>query len=168
MTHSQNLFLFFNLFLSPLLFPCTLVTVTFFSCIKSYYADLNFLLLWHCIRCGRRSICGGWTATGCRRSHENAGTYVHTYSSAFFHDFREEFFLKFRIILISPRGAAWKIWIAFFFTDFISLPLLSQNVLRAVKSGVVKNVLCAPGSHLKVDQIIIEFETSEKILSAAI
>ena len=168
MTPSQYLFLFFNLLLSPLLFLWTLVTVTFFSCVKFYYADLNFLLIWHFIRCDRRSICGGWTATGCRRSHENAGTHVHTYSSAFFHDFREEFFFKFRKILISPRGAAWKVWIAFLFTDLISLPLLSKNVLRAVKSGVVKNVLCASGSHLKVDQIIIEFETSEKILSAAI
>ena len=34
-----------------------------------------------------------------------------------------------------------------------------QNVLRAEKSGVVKDVRCAVGSHLRVDQIILEFES---------
>lgn len=33
-----------------------------------------------------------------------------------------------------------------------------QNVLRAPKDGVIKAVNCPVGSHLKVDQIIIEFE----------
>ena len=42
-----------------------------------------------------------------------------------------------------------------------------QNVLRAAKSGVIKNVLCAAGSHLKVDQIILEFEVPEVASIAA-
>lgn len=33
-----------------------------------------------------------------------------------------------------------------------------QNVLRAEKKGVVKAVHKAAGSHLKVDEVIIEFE----------
>ena len=42
-----------------------------------------------------------------------------------------------------------------------------QNVLRAAKSGVVKNVLCVAGSHLKVDQVILEFEVPEAAPLAA-
>ena len=37
-----------------------------------------------------------------------------------------------------------------------------QNVLRAEKKGVVKSVLAKADDHLKVDQIIIEFETPEE------
>jgi len=33
-----------------------------------------------------------------------------------------------------------------------------QNVLRAQKKGVVKAVLKASGAHLKVDDVIVEFE----------
>jgi propionyl-CoA carboxylase alpha chain len=36
-----------------------------------------------------------------------------------------------------------------------------QNVLRASKAGVVKSVNSKAGSHLKVDQVIIEFESEE-------
>ena len=152
MTHSQYLFLFFNLLLSPLFFLCTLVNVTFLSC------DISLGVV------AGQFVEAGQQLAVVEAMKMQVRTCIHI--PVLF--FRGEFFFKFRKILISPRGAAWEVWIAFFFTDLISFPLLSQNVLRAVKSGVVKNVLCAPGSHLKVDQIIIEFETSEKILSAAI
>jgi propionyl-CoA carboxylase alpha chain len=33
-----------------------------------------------------------------------------------------------------------------------------QNVLRAHRKGVIKKVNAAAGSHLKVDQVIIEYE----------
>lgn len=34
-----------------------------------------------------------------------------------------------------------------------------QNVLRSEKKAIVKHIKCCPGAHLKVDQIIIEFES---------
>lgn len=42
-----------------------------------------------------------------------------------------------------------------------------QNVLRAAKAGVIKSVFATAGSHLKVDQIIIEFDVPEPIAAAA-
>ena len=42
-----------------------------------------------------------------------------------------------------------------------------KNVLRAAKAGVIKSVLCTAGSHLKVDQIIIEFDVPEPTAVAA-
>lgn len=41
-----------------------------------------------------------------------------------------------------------------------------QNVLRAEKAGVVKVVRCVKGAHLKVDQVIIEFEAPAQTASA--
>ena len=35
-----------------------------------------------------------------------------------------------------------------------------QNVLRAAKAGIIKEIKCKPGSHLKVDQVILEFQSS--------
>lgn len=35
-----------------------------------------------------------------------------------------------------------------------------QNVLRATKAGIIKEIKCKPGSHLKVDQVILEFQSS--------
>jgi acetyl/propionyl-CoA carboxylase alpha subunit len=40
----------------------------------------------------------------------------------------------------------------------ILLSISIQNVLRAPKAATVKTVKVVPGSHLKVDQVIIEFE----------
>jgi len=37
-----------------------------------------------------------------------------------------------------------------------------QNVLRSEKTGVVSSVLCKAGQHLKVDQIILEFEGEDE------
>jgi hypothetical protein len=45
--------------------------------------------------------------------------------------------------------------------------LILQNVLRSEKAGVIKNVLCKAGAHLKVDQIIIEFEDETTIGTSA-
>ena len=41
-----------------------------------------------------------------------------------------------------------------------------QNVLRAEKRGVVKAVKCAVGAHLKVDQVILEFESATEAVQA--
>lgn len=38
-----------------------------------------------------------------------------------------------------------------------------QNVLRSPKEGVIKSVNVAAGAHLRVDQVIIEFETHEPL-----
>jgi pyruvate/2-oxoglutarate dehydrogenase complex dihydrolipoamide acyltransferase (E2) component len=36
-------------------------------------------------------------------------------------------------------------------------------VLRAAKKGIIKSVKAHPGAHLKVDQVIVEFEESAPV-----